>query len=467
MADDFSSLPDDSIDFADLLRRVRRGVAATLGLTFLGLALGITLGLVMAKTQTQISSIRVAFGFPGAERGTYPNLTKFQPDDVRSPDVINDALKKLGIQDPSGILASQVRGGISISGLVSPNIIKERDRLRASGQNLPAFFPDEYEVSLSLGQGKVLERRQRELLLTEIVTAYQEKFRRTFVTLPPQFGNAFDQLNNADFVDYELILNSQMQVLRFYLDQQATQAKQFRSPSNNLSFQDLLKQADLFSQIRMKEVLGLVYLGGLSKDRTRAMSNMDYQLRTLEDQEQLLREEEAVVTNLLTKTQERSQSYVLATKSEVAKGDRPILDQGLIDALLSNDAYNLLVRKALEAGMAVKRVESQKAMVLERRKRLDSFLKDAPRDQSAMIASTQEALTQLEKDYQVLLENVRTCLDDYARQEFADAIRITKQATTKSWLIGVIFGAVIGCGTGMAFGLGLSLLDLTTGRTKH
>lgn len=460
------SYPDDSIDFADLIRRLRRGMAATLGLTLLGLALGIVLALVMARTQTRVSTLRVAFGFPGAERGTYPNGTKFQSDDVRAPDVINEALKKMGIDDPSGTISSQIRGSLSISGLVSPNIVKERDRLRASGQALPPFIPDEYEVSLSLPQGKVLERRQREIFLTELVSAYKEKFRRAYVELPPQFANAFDQLKNADFVDYELILNSQMQMLITFLDQQAAQAKQFRSPTNNLSFQDLQKQADLFSQIRMKDVLGLVYLGGLSKDRTRALANMDYQLRTLEDQGQLLQEEESVVTNLLTQTQNRSQNYVLATKAEVAKGDRPILDQGLIDSLLANDAYNLLVRRALDAGMAVKRVESEKALVMERRKRLESFLTDAPKDQTQMIADTQLALTNLEKDYRTLLDNIRTCLEEYSRQEYADAIRITKQAATSSWLMGVVLGAIIGCGTAMAFGLGLSLLDLTTGRAK-
>jgi hypothetical protein len=466
MDDHTPSLSDDSIDFRDLFRRLKQGVAATLGLTFLGLALGITLGLVMAKTQTRISTLRVAFGFPGAEGGVYPNGAKFQSDDLRAPDLINEALDKLGIQDPNGVLASRLRGSISVSGLIAPNIVKERDRLRASGQTLNPFFPDEYEVSLSLPQGEALESRLRGLFLTELVAAYKEKFKRTYVTAPPQFANAFDQLRNADFLDYELILNNQMQTLLDFLGQQASQAKQFRSPTNSLSFYDLLKQAELFTQIRMKEVLSLVYLGGLSKNRSRALASLDYQVRRLEDQEQLLREEQSVVDELLTKTQSRGQSYVLAAKTEVTQGDRPILDQGLIDSLLANDAYNLLVRHALDAGMALKKVQTEKALLLDRRKRLESFMTDAPNDQTATIAATQEALTNLEKGYWTLLENVRVTMEDYARQEYADAVRITVQARTTSWLIRVIFGAIVGCGAGFAFGLGLSLLDLSTGRPR-
>jgi hypothetical protein len=239
---------------------------------------------------------------------------------------------------------------------------------------------------------------------------------------------------------------------------------QFRSPTNNLSFQDLQNEAELFTQIRMKEVLGLIYLGGLSKDRKRALANMDYQVRRLEDQEQLLIEEQSVVTDLLAKTQQRAQNYVLATKSAETQGSQPIMDQGLIDALLANDAYNLLVRRALDAGMRLKGVQTEKDLLLDRRKRLETFLTDAPSDQSATIAATQEALASLEKDYARLLGDIRTCMEDYARQEYANAIRVTLQASTRSWLSGVILGAIIGCGTGFAFGVGLSLLDLTTHR---
>ena len=459
MVPEAAPLPDDSIDIGDLIRRVKRGLGRTIGLTLHCFGLGIAAALMILSGQTPVTSLRVTFSFPGAEKGTYPNGTKFQPDDVRAPDVINDALKRLGIADETGELATKLRGAITVSGLVSATIVKERDRLRAAGQTLPPYVPDEYEISLSLPRSHPLDMRQRGLLLTEMVNAYRDKFGRTFVKLPPQFASAFEQLRTADLTDYELILNRQMRQLHSFLQQQVDQAKQFRSMSNHLSFQDLLRQSEVFTQVRMNEVLGLIYLGGLSTDRTRAVANMEYQLRLLEEQELRLRQEEEVVAGLLATTQARAQNYVLAAKSEVPASPQTIMDQGLIDALLANDAYNFLVRRALDAGLAVKSVQAEKALLTERKKRLESFLNDEGEQKAATLEKTQKALQELEVGYRELLESIRVCMDDYARQEYADAVRLTLQAGSKSWLKTAILGAILGCAIGFPLGLGISLLD--------
>jgi hypothetical protein len=453
------SLPDDNaIDFAELCARLRRGLYLTLGLALIGLASGILITVLVATKQPVGSTLRVTFGFPGFEHGTYPNGAKFQPDDVQAPDVINEAIKRLDLRVDGTDLASKIRGAISVSGLVSPNIIKERDRLRAAGQNLPPYIPDEYEISLTLSRDFPIDTRQRELLLAEIINVYSEKFRRTYVELPPDFGNAFASLKNADFVEYELILTKETHSLNTFLVHQIEKAKQFRSSSNQLSFQDLLKQTELFAQIRLNDVLGLIYINGLSKDRMYALVKMDYYMRTLEDQQERLTQEAEVVNGLLTKTQERAQNYVLATKAQQPQGVQPLLDQGFIDTLLANDAYNFLVRRALEAGLAVKRVQSDIAQLKDRRQRMESFAKGETKDQAVVIANTQKALVELETNYQDLLSKVRVTLDDYSRQEYGDAIRISMQAKTASLLRSFLAAAILGLVAGSALGLGLSLL---------
>lgn len=459
---------DDSIDFMEMLARLRRGLPLILGLASIGIAIGILLVLLTTNQRSVISTLRVTFGFQGFEHGTYPNGTKFQADDLRAPDVVNEAISRLGIKNAPPDLASKIRGAIGISGFVSPTLIKERDRLRASGQNVPPYFPDEYEITLSLPRDFALDVRQRELLLAEISNVYLEKFRRTYVALPPEFGDAFASLKNADFVEYELILTKEVQSLISFLEQQSEQARQFRSPTNNLSFQDLLKHAEFFSQIRLNDVLGLIYINGLSRDRTYAMVKMDYYLRTLGDQEMRLKEEESVVTNLLGKTQERTQNYVLGIKSQAAQSrpEAPLLDQGLIDSLLANDSYNFLVRKALDAGLAVKRIQSDIAKLQDRRRRMESFMKGEVKDQAAAISATQKALGELELDYHNLLSKVRTTMDDFSRQEYADAMRISMQARTSSLLMSLLLGALVGCGTGLALGLGLALINSHQARSS-
>jgi hypothetical protein len=413
--------------------------------------------------------MRVTFASSGYGKGEYPDHSKFQPDDLRAPDIIVEALKRQRL-DATGDFQGKIRAALTIEGVIPPNVIKERDRLRAAGQTPAPYIPDEYLVTLTLPRKFPLTGRQRELLLSEIVNMYQEKFQHTYAEVPLAFGNAFETLRNADYFEYELILNEEIKNLTAYLNQQLDQAKTFRSPTTNLSFSDLLKQTEFFAQIRLNEMLGFIRQNGLSRNRTTAMVKMDYYLRTLEDQEQKAIEEGKVVDDLLAKSQERSQNHVLGIKSQATQQqpEAPILDQGLIASLLANDAYNFLVRRALGAGLEIKRVQAEKAQLLERRKIMEAFLQGRNTcDQLAIIAQVQKSLADLEASYQELISDIRKTHADFARQQFADAIRISMQPVTGSKYKPLTVAGAIGGFIGLALGMGLSLVGIYIGAAKR
>src|SRR4051812_32264192 len=103
-----SNEPNDAIDFAELAARLRRGFLTITALSLLCLALGLIIGLAVVTKQTAVSTLRVTFGFPGFERGAYPNGAKFQVDDIRSPDVVNEAIKRLGLQATAADITSKI-----------------------------------------------------------------------------------------------------------------------------------------------------------------------------------------------------------------------------------------------------------------------------------------------------------------------------------------------------------------------
>jgi hypothetical protein len=199
-----------------------------------------------------------------------------------------------------------------------------------------------------------------------------------------------------------------------------------------------------------------------------AMVKMDYYLRTLEDQEQKAVAEEKVVDDLLEKTQERSQNYVLGVKSLASqqRPEAPVLDQGLIDSLLANDAENFLVHQALTAGLLVQRIRADKAQLLERRKSMELFLKSDIEGQSAVAAQVQHSLADLEVSYKRLISNIRQTQSDFARQRFADAIQISMQPTTGSRYRPLEIAGAIGGILGLAGGIGLSLLGIFIGEKR-
>jgi hypothetical protein len=142
-----------------------------------------------------------------------------------------------------------------------------------------------------------------------------------------------------------------------------------------------------------------------------------------------------------------------------------VLDQGLIDSLLANDSYNFLVRRALEAGLKVKQVQAEKTELMNRRSSLQDFMMGPAHDQSGILAQIDQSLKDLEGSYKNLVSHIRKTLDDYNRQQFADAIRISANIVTEGTIRKLAMYGAIGFFIGAAVGMGLSLLG-ATGRAK-
>jgi len=461
-------MPDDAIDLRDLFARLMRGLPQILGLALLGLALATTGYLIYSPFETISTSTRVSFAFPGFEKSEYPDKSKFQAEDLRSPDVVVEALKRRGL-DTSSEFQSKIRAALSIEGIIPPNIIKDRDRLRAAGQTPPVYVPDEYTITLSMPRKSSLNGVERQQLLGEIVNVYRENFRRTYADIPIAFGNAFTVLKDADYPDYESVFDKEIHAITTYLTQQTTEAKLFRSPTTNLTFSELLRQTQLFSQIHLNETLGLIHQNGLSRNRKIALVKMNDALRLLNDDERRALDGEMVVKDLLTQTQNRDQNYVLGVKSQATqpRTNAPVLDQGMLDSLLANDSYSFLVRRALEAGLKVKQVQADKSLILEQIENMKSFSKENLSDQSVIIAEVEKSTKTLEAAYEELISSIKKTHADFSRQQFGDAIRVSDSIrTVGTGIRPLMLPSVVGLFLGFAAGAGLSLLGVYIGRTK-
>ena len=469
---------DDSIDFGELFGRLKRGLPMILGLAALGLALTAGAYYTGGQLQSISTNTRVVFSFAGFEKGEYPDKSKFSPDDLRAPDNIAEALKRKGLAT-SEETQTQVRAALSIEAIIPDSIIKERDKLRAAGQAPRLYVPDEYTLTLTLPRKFPMSPREREILLSEIVTVFQENFIRTYITMPLNFGKAFESLLDADYSDYELVLHQEAKNINQLLTslsgqksemgdditQLGTMSRSFRSPRTQLTFSDLLKQNQLFIQIRLNETLGLIRQHGISKDRSLALLKMDFHIKSLIDDENKAIEEEKVVQALLKQIQDRTQNYVLGVKSQNApqRAEATVVDQGLLDSLLANDAYNFLIRKSLTASLATRSIQSEKSILLNQKANLQSFNEESLAQRIETIAQFNKSLDALKKVYTRLINDIQLTYTDYQKQQFGDAVRISMQTRTESFYRSLALAGISGLGIGGALGLGLALLGLGGG----
>jgi len=476
-----SPYEDDSIDFTELFNRLKRQLPLIVGLATLGLALGAVVYFTSGLFTDQTTSTRVVFSFPGFEKGEYPDKSKFQADDLRASDIVTEALKRKGL---SGIeaIAPKVRAGLSVQGIIPDNIVKERDKLRASGQTTRLYVPDEYTFSLALPRSVSLTPAQRESLLREIVAVYQENFVRTYILLPLNFGKALEALGRADYIDYEIILTQEISNLQDFIVKladisgatnpeykiNASSSKTFRSQKTNLSFSDLYKETQFFSQICLSETLGLIWENSISINRKLALLRLDYCLKNLTEDESRAVEEEKVVQALLKQSQERMQNYVLGIKSQTGsqRNEGTTIDQGLVDSLLANDANNFLVRESLKTSLKTRRIKSEKAILIDRRNNITQVINSAVEQKTEILEQFQKSLEKLKDTYDKLITDTRLTYQDYQQQYYANAVQISMQPITASFYRGLAVAGAAGMGTGMALGLGLALLGLSAGKKE-
>jgi hypothetical protein len=455
----------DAVDLRELTSRVLKGLHQILGFGLMFTVVALAAYLMVSRTRPVSTSTRVTFAFAGFERGQYPDKSNFQADDIVAPAIVLRAMERTGLPNNSTLQAS-IRSALNVEGIVPTNVTKERDRLRVLGQPVPKYVPDEYVLSLTVPTNSELSREQRSQFLSELVGAYREQFRRSYGQAPVAFGTAFETLRTADYPEYELVFNTEMDQIRGYLTQQLEAAKSFRSPTTNMSFQDLLEQSNLFAQIQLNEVLGLIHENGLSRNRLTAKMKMNYYLRQLEEQEKRAIEEEKVVRDLLEQAQARGQNVVLGIKSQAAqpKSETAVLDQGLIDSILQNDAYNLLVRRTLDAGMKVKQIQAEKSRLLDLRDNLISFIQSEQTAKAEVTAQMDRSLKALEENYNKLIDNIRKTQADYAKQQYADAVRLSDSIRTPGVLKPMALAGIVGGFLGLCFGAGLSLLGFYVGK---
>ena len=461
---------DGMIDLRELLARLLHGLPGIVGLALLGLTAAVLIALAASCGKNVPVSTRVTFAFPGIERGEYPDGSRFQPDDLRAPAIVGEAMRRVGL-DVSSDAQSKVRNAISIDGIIPPSVTKLQNKQRTAGIQPHEYIPDEYTLALSLPANAAISQPQREQLLLELVNVAGEQFRRNYGDAPIAFGAAFETLKNADYPEYELVFNSEIETLSQSLARYLSGTKssiptseassQFRSPTTNLSFSDLLDGTKLFSQIHLNTVLGRVHENGLSRNKKATLLKMAYAIKQLEYRERQAADNEQVVLSLLKQTQEQT-----ATPQNSAAASRTtaplVLDKGMIASIVANDSYNLLVNRALSTGLSTRRAQSEKARMIALRANLEKFPGASEAAQSQSMDALNASISKMEMAYRELAANVRETQADFARQEYGHAIRLTAQIAVPGSLKTLGLAAVAGAVVGAALAIGILLLGRGT-----
>lgn len=218
--------------------------------------------------------------------------------------VIEEALTKLGITDLS---TEDIRQNIVIEGVVPEDaveritVIKEMAMEDASNYEKildVTYFPSQYVIYL------YKDRHMKAAETTQVLNAILESYRDYFMDTYANTEVLTVTSNLIHYEDYDYaeaidVFNSQIEIMRSYVEERRRQAPDFRSANTGLSFGDIAASLEMIEEIDLANLTSYIENTTLSKDKERMQEYYGYKIRKYNMQLTELQAQLATVQNTI------------------------------------------------------------------------------------------------------------------------------------------------------------------------
>ena len=223
--------------------------------------------LVMYRQKARTAKMLVALNYEEATRGLYPNNTRFNISLIKSEDVLDRAIAKAGLEgqitaldmaDHITALASNVNGMQLPSGTTSYKIA--------------TTYTITYEKNDELGP-----RISARDMLGLIVEAYKEVFYEDYTYVEVGIAPDWSECEEQEYMEIGSFFEKECRKLRRFLNTNANENGTFRSARTGETFTSLRQKVDNFISIDLEKYDSYVLQSGLSKNRERYISKLEYE----------------------------------------------------------------------------------------------------------------------------------------------------------------------------------------------
>ena len=223
--------------------------------------------LVMYRQKARTAKMLVALNYEEATRGLYPNNTRFNISLIKSEDVLDRAIAKAGLEgqitaldmaDHITALASNVNGMQLPSGTTSYKIA--------------TTYTITYEKNDELGP-----RISAKDMLGLIVEAYKDVFYEDYTYVEVGIAPDWSECEEQEYMEIGSFFEKECRMLRRFLNTNANENGTFRSARTGETFTSLRQKVDNFITIDLEKYDSYVLQSGLSKNRERYISKLEYE----------------------------------------------------------------------------------------------------------------------------------------------------------------------------------------------
>ena len=209
------------------------------------------------------ASAILAFTYPNASEGLYPNGTYFNAYNILTNDIVENAISKAGLK---GVLNSR----------------KVLDEVTIRPRSNASLITTQFIISYSQGKDDRLGAVGADGLLQLIIYSYIDHFHAIYSNDQLVLNlDLFDQ-ENLEYIDYIKYYNMTLNQLQKYLRAQQDNNKDFVS-ADGTSFQDLLNIIERYRITSLKGINSIISERGVTRNRNVYLDRLKYRMWKLKN----------------------------------------------------------------------------------------------------------------------------------------------------------------------------------------
>lgn len=222
---------------------------------------------VVYQGKKQTAKAFIALNYEEATKGLYPNQTRFNISLIKSDEVLDRAIEKAGMtgQITAQEMADHITAwAASVDGMQLP--------AGTTSYKIATTYTITYTRNDELGK-----RISTEDMLSLIVEAYKEVFYEKYTYVEVALAPEWSECDEEEYMEIGSFFEKECNKIRRFLKSRADENGTFRSDSTGETFVSLRQKIDNFIDIDLEKYNSYVLQSGLSKNKERYISKLNYQ----------------------------------------------------------------------------------------------------------------------------------------------------------------------------------------------
>lgn len=297
------------VSFSTIIRKMKKYLSVLIAAVVTAFICAFVYAAVTTHVKKTSLRALVSFNYDGIEKGIDPAGKDFDPNSIKNPAVIEEALTELNIDLDQ---LEYVRRGIRLKGIIPKDaydriaiyksVLETGSGANAAAENIleTSYFATQYSVYFDYNETSLTDSQAVELF-NLILDKYNDYFYKTY-GYNEAIGSAVAAISYEDYDYSEAIdvFSSSIKSLRSYVKTLANEDNtKFRSSVTGYTFNDLYEAINTINDIDLNKCSSYINVNNVTRDKETALAYCEDRIKALNRQKAQYEEELAAYNSAI------------------------------------------------------------------------------------------------------------------------------------------------------------------------